>query len=176
MTRAKAQEPDRTPRPADAPLDQRGLLGLVGYNCRRAYIPIMALFLERLAPLKLRPVDYSVLVLLRVNTGVTQKRLSQALHVSPPNLAVLLDKLEARGLLERVRNPDDRRSQILHLTAAGRRSVDAAQSTVEQLERDATPGLSDAERALLIGLLQRIFMPATPPAKPSGARKARRQG
>ena len=55
-----------SPRAADAPLDQGRLLGLVGYNCRRAYIPILGLFLERLAPLKLRPVDYSVLVLLAV--------------------------------------------------------------------------------------------------------------
>lgn len=160
MTRAKAATADTKPgKPADAPLDQSGLLGLVGYNCRRAYIPILSLFLERMAPLKLRPVDYSVLVLLRANGGVTQKRLSQALNVSPPNLAVLLDKLQDRGLLERVRNPEDKRSQILHLTTLGRETVDAAESQVERLERDATADLSEAERAQLIALLQRVFLP-----------------
>ncbi len=146
-----------SPRAADAPLDQGRLLGLVGYNCRRAYIPILGLFLERLAPLKLRPVDYSVLVLLASNRQVTQKRLSLALNISPPNLAVLLDKLQARELITRVTNPSDRRSQMLHLTASGQALVEQAEVIVGQLEQDATAALSDDERQLLMKLLQRMF-------------------
>ena len=148
------------PKSADIPLDQSKLLGLVGYNCRRAYIPILSLFLQRLAPSKLRPVDFSVLMLLKSNSDVTQKRLSRAISVSPPNLAVLLDKLEARGLIARVPNPADKRSQMLHLTASGRELVTRAEKIVNRLELDATSVLSDAERGQLIGLLQKIFIRA----------------
>lgn len=146
-------------RAGDAPLDQSRLLGLVGYNCRRAYIPILSLFLARLEPLRLRPVDFSVLVLIAANEQVTQKRLSRALNVSPPNLAVLLDKLQARKLITRVPNPLDRRSQILHLTDHGRAVTGQAEAIVSDLELQATAALGDHERELLMKLLQRIFRP-----------------
>lgn len=146
-------------RASDAPLDQARLLGLVGYNCRRAYIPILSLFLARLEPLRLRPVDFSVLVLIAANDRVTQKRLSRALNVSPPNLAVLLDKLQARKLITRVPNPLDRRSQILHLTDHGRDVTGQAEVIVAGVELEATAGLDECERELLMKLLQRIFRP-----------------
>lgn len=50
-----------------------------------------------------------MLVLIAANERVTQKRLSRALNVSPPNLAVLLDRLQARKLVGRVPNPLDGR-------------------------------------------------------------------
>ena len=90
---------------ADQPLDQEMLLSLVGYNCRRAYLSIMPLFHERMSEHELRAVDFSVLSLLHANPNITQKRLSNAINVSPPNLAILLDRLEGRGLLIRQRNP-----------------------------------------------------------------------
>jgi DNA-binding MarR family transcriptional regulator len=147
------------PARAAAPLDQQALLGLVGYNCRRAYLPILSLFLTRLAPLKLRPVEFSVLMLLSSNDQVTQKRLSEALCISPPNLAVLVERLQRRGLLERVGHPLDRRSRILHLTAAGRTLLQQARPQVVALEREATAALTDGERDQLMMLLQRIFQP-----------------
>lgn len=159
MSAGDLRETAPAARAGDAPLDQSRLLGLVGYNCRRAYIPILSLFLARLEPLRLRPVDFSVLVLIAANEQVTQKRLSRALNVSPPNLAVLLDKLQARKLITRVPNPLDRRSQILHLTDHGRAVTGQAETIVSDLELQATAALDDHERELLMKLLQRIFRP-----------------
>lgn len=138
-------------------MQQSMLQGLVGYNCRRAYLTIHAVFLERMAQYRLRPVDYSVLALIAANRDVTLKRLSQALNISPPNLAVLLDKLEERDLLARLPNPQDKRSQFLHLTATGKALLRKAEKTVERLELDATDVLSDAERTQLIGLLRKLY-------------------
>ncbi|RJG23455.1 MarR family winged helix-turn-helix transcriptional regulator [Massilia cavernae] len=144
---------------ADQPLDQDLLLSLVAYNCRRAYLAIMPLFHERMNGYELRAVDFSVLCLLNANPNITQKRLSKAVKMSPPNLAILLDRLEERGLLLRQRNPLDKRSQTLVLTPDGERmAADAAQS-VSEIETKATSALSDAERAQLIELLQKIFKP-----------------
>ncbi|ASU37020.1 MarR family transcriptional regulator [Herbaspirillum sp. meg3] len=145
---------------ADAapPLDQSVLLSLVGYNCRRAYITIMPLFEKRMAKFELRPVDFTVLSLLKANPNINQKRLSKAINVSPPNLATLLDRLEQRDLVMRQRNPQDRRSQTLVLTAAGMRMCVKAEKTAAELEEKATEALNDAERAQLITLLQKIFI------------------
>jgi DNA-binding MarR family transcriptional regulator len=144
---------------AEQPLKQDVLLSLVGYNCKRAYLSIMPLFAERMEQYELRTVDFSVLSLLEANPNITQKRLSRAINVSPPNLAILLDRLEERGLLARQRNPLDKRSQTLALTPAGSRLCTRAEKTAGELERDATAMLTDRERAQLLVLLQKIFVP-----------------
>ena len=149
---------DAVQEAAEQPLDQSTLQGLVGYNCRRAYINILPLFEKRMAKYELRPVDFSVLSLLKANPNINQKRLSAAVNVSPPNLAILLDRLQDRGLLLRQRSPLDRRSQTLALTPAGQAMCTKAEKTASELETDATSALTDAERAQLIKLLQKIYL------------------
>ena len=139
-------------------LDQKVLQSLVGYNCRRAYLRIVPMFEKRMAKYQLRPADFSVLSLLKANPNINQKRLSEAVNVSPPNLATLLDKLQQRGLLQRQRSPLDRRSQTLVLTAAGLTMCTRAEKTASELEAEATAALTDGERAQLITLLQKIYL------------------
>ncbi|WBS05795.1 MarR family transcriptional regulator [Pseudoduganella sp. SL102] len=160
--RPDAKLADAVQEAAGQPLDQRLLLSLVGYNLRRAYLTIIPHFDERMGKLQLRAVDFAVLSLLNANPNITQKRLSKAVNVSPPNLAILLDRLETRGLLVRQRNPLDKRSQTLVLTAEGSKLCAKAEKTVTELERKATSMLSDAERAQLVGLLQKVFLEAPP--------------
>jgi DNA-binding MarR family transcriptional regulator len=154
MLQTKSPEP--TSVTEDAPLDQSLLRSLVGYNCKRAYLRIKPMFDKRMAKYDLRPVDFTVLSLLKANPNLSQKRLSAAVHVSPPNLATLLDRLASRGLLERQRNPLDKRSQMLVLTSEGMRLCGKAEKTVEELEASASSELTDGERAELIRLLQKI--------------------
>ena len=141
---------------AEQELDQSLLFSLVGYNCKRAYLHIKPMFDKRMAKYDLRPVEFTALSLINANPNINQKRLSEAINVSPPNLATLLDRLEARGLLQRQRNPLDKRSQTLVLTAEGARLCAKAEKTATELEAEASSALSDAERAQLISLLQKI--------------------
>lgn len=152
------KQPDSIQEAAETPLDQSVLLGLVGYNCRRAYLNIVPLFQKRMAKFELRPVDLTALSLIKANPGINQKRLSHAINVSPPNLAILLDRLEKRGLVVRQRNPLDKRSQTLLLTEEGMRLCGTAEKTASELELEATAALSDEERAHLIRLLQKVFL------------------
>lgn len=148
---------------ADQPLNQDVLLSLVGYNCRRSYLTIMPLFDRRMAQYDLRAVDFSVLSLLKANPNITQKRLSQAINVSPPNLAILLDRLETRELVLRQRNPLDKRSQTLVLTTKGMALCNQAEATVSELEIEATASLTARERAQLLKLLQKVFLAGAGP-------------
>lgn len=108
---------------------------------------------------QLRPVDYTILSLLKSNPNINQKRLAQAINVSPPNMAPVLDRLEARKLLIRQRNPLDKRSQTMALTAEGLLICSKVEKTLGELDCNATAALADAERVELIRLLQKMIEP-----------------
>lgn len=149
---APASEADNT-----AGLEQ-GVLGQVlGYQITLAGIATRELFSRHIGtPLSLKPVDYTILMLLLANDGATQKQLALALSVSAPKLTILLDRLQQRGLLERVRSEADRRSQQLHLTDAGLAIARKAQRLTQTMEQDLLVVLSTAERAMLIELLRKV--------------------
>jgi len=140
------------------PLEQSRLLASVGYNCLQAYLTVVPGIKRQLAKYQLRPVEYTILSLVDANPGINQKRLGQTIRVSPPNLATLLDRMQADGLLERQRNPLDKRSHILVLTEAGRDLHAKAEKAASRAE--TAPGLSDDEQRELLRLLQKIFLPA----------------
>ena len=153
--KARGQDP-RAPSPS---LDATRQYGNLGYNLRLAYLQVQKVFLERMAAHDLRPVDYAILAILEDNEYVTQKHLGEALSISPPNLAVVLDRLEKRDLVERLRSDVDRRVQVLLLTDAGHRLLDATETVVHNLEIEASSSLTGAERSKLIALLQKVFLP-----------------
>ncbi len=150
---ARAAPPDDAPAGA---IHTSRLTHLVGYAASRASIQLKKSFLKHLGPLQLKAVDFSILVLVASNPRLNQKQLGAALDLSPPNLAVILDRLAERGLVERVRSTVDRRAQQLHLTAAGRELTTRAEEIAATMESDALRMLSSAERALLIELLLRV--------------------
>ena len=74
----------------------------------------------------------------------SQQQLVEALHVNRSMMVKLIDGLEARGLVERRRNPDDRRSYALYPTAAGRAALEAMMPRMDTrrggADGDAEPG------------------------------------
>jgi DNA-binding MarR family transcriptional regulator len=137
--------------------DQSELLDLVGYNIRRAYIVVQALFDKEMEKHDLRQAEFSVLSVLKGNPGINQRALAEALAVAPPNLATLLDRLESRGLLTRQRSTDDKRVQHVELTTQGVRLYGRALKSAASADDAAIDKLSDSERAQLKALLRKIF-------------------
>lgn len=148
-----------TALPRQDRLDTRVLEALVGYNARRAWLAVSTVFAERMDDFGLKQVDFSVLSLLAHNPGATSRQLCATLDILPPNLVSLIATMEGRGLIERRPHPHDGRAIGLHLTAAGQSLVDDAESTVAQLEIDASARLTTRERETLIRLLQKIYRP-----------------
>jgi DNA-binding MarR family transcriptional regulator len=70
-----------------------------------------------------------------------------------------VDRLEARGLVERLPDPHDRRGVLVRLTAEGRTTVDGALEGLLARERDLLAGLSAAEQKRLAGLLRTLVLP-----------------
>lgn len=138
-------------------IDTSYLESLLGYNARRAALAVIGVFLQRMAPYGLRPVDFSVLTLIAHNPGITSRQICAALDILPPNLVGMIKSLDRRGLIERRPHPTDRRAQGLHLSPTGRKLQKDAQATATKLERDVASRLSAEELDLLKELLQRVY-------------------
>lgn len=147
-----------TPSAAVDKVDTSYLQSLMGYNARRAALSIIELFLERLAPYGLKPVDFSVMSTIHHNPGVTSRQLCSALNLLPPNLVGLIQTLEARGLIERKPHPHDGRAVGLHPTAQGQALMAQAEQTASELEIEKTARLTAAQRKTLLDLLQKIYL------------------
>jgi DNA-binding MarR family transcriptional regulator len=138
-------------------LDQSGLSHLLGYQLVQADIPLKKVFFKHIGgPLGLRPVEFTILVLLAFNPGITAKQLGQTLAVTAPHVTILLDRLSEKGWLERVRSEKDRRAQNIHLTPAGEKLARNAHQTSKTMEDDVLRHLSAGERAMLLELLQKV--------------------
>ncbi len=148
---------------------------LIGYNARRAALSIIGVFLERMAVYGVRPVDFSVLSLIRHNPGITSRQLCAALGLLPPNLVLMLNQLEARQLLEKRPHPTDGRAVALHLSATGHALMDEAETTASQLERDATAHMTDHQRSTLMRLLKLVYQPPAGEAKAPRRKRASAQ-
>ncbi|MEP7282341.1 MAG: MarR family winged helix-turn-helix transcriptional regulator [Rubrivivax sp.] len=148
---------DRTP---GARLSESGPHGLVGYQIAQAAIVTHQVFAaEAGAPFGLRPVEYTVLALVACNPDVTARQLAHGLGVTPPNIAVWVEKLAARGLLGRVRSATDARKQHLRVTDAGASLARSATAQLQAGEAEAMAGaLSAAEHAMLIELLHKLAL------------------
>ncbi|WP_141500510.1 MarR family winged helix-turn-helix transcriptional regulator [Paenibacillus luteus] len=71
------------------------------------------------------PEQWSLLMCLEEHDGITHKDLAQRTDKDPANITRLVDQLERKALVRRVSNPNDRRSQLLHVTEEGKTSAHA---------------------------------------------------
>jgi DNA-binding MarR family transcriptional regulator len=138
-------------------IDTSYLETLIGYNARRAALTIIEVFLKRMSVYGLRPVDFSVLSLITHNPGISSRQLCSALNILPPNLVGMINGLEKRALILRQPHPSDGRVIGLHLTDVGSQLMKNAELTAKELELDAAPKLTAAERKTLMRLLQKIY-------------------
>ncbi len=69
-----------------------------------------------------------------------------------------IDRLEVRGLVRRLRSPDDRRGVLVELTDEGLNRVDAAMTDLLSVERDLLASLRPADRPELAGLLRAVVI------------------
>ncbi len=137
-------------------LDLGLLPDLVGYELRRAQIRVFQDFARTLADFDLTPGHFGILILLSRNPGISQTRLAKAMGVERSTLGEVIEKLEARGLIERKPAPEDRRSLAVRLSAEGNRFLDQVVPLVRAHEAKIADQLSAAEHETLLELLGRL--------------------
>jgi MarR family 2-MHQ and catechol resistance regulon transcriptional repressor len=100
--------------------------------------------------------DFAVLEALLHKGELPVNELGRKVLLTSGSITVAVDRLEAKGLVERRASADDRRARIVHLTGEGRKLITRAYAEhatdMEQLASE----LSSTERATLIRLLKKI--------------------
>ncbi|MDX3451493.1 MarR family transcriptional regulator [Streptomyces sp. ME02-8801-2C] len=134
----------------------RGLHSDTGYLLYRLGLRSGQLFNTFLQESGLRLRHYAVVRFLATSTGVLQRELSTSLGYDPSAIVGLVDDLEKLGFVERRPSPDDRRSRIVVVTAAGRAFLRDTDEAGRRVTNELLDPLDQAERETLHTLLQRL--------------------
>ena len=129
---------------------------LIGYALRRAQVAMFAAFHQATRGMNITPPRFTALVFIGANPGMSQAALGTVLGIARSGAMLLIDWFEAQGLVERRRQPKDRRAWGLHLTPRGQQLVDRLKRKVAELERRRAAALSERERHELLRLLDKL--------------------
>jgi len=102
--------------------------------------------------------QYNVLRILRGAGagGLPTLTVAERMMEKTPGITLMVDRLEAKGLVQRVRCTEDRRQMIVHITKAGLALLTSLDAPVEALNQEVMDCFDDAELRQLIDLLTRL--------------------
>jgi MarR family transcriptional regulator, lower aerobic nicotinate degradation pathway regulator len=104
----------------------------------------------------LHPYHHAILMVLDERSHETQGSIADALGYDRGQLVGLLDDLEERGLVQRRRDPNDRRRHLVTLTPEGARTLRRLRALARELEDDFLAPLGDEDREAFHVLLLRL--------------------
>jgi len=140
-----------------AELDGRAVEHLLGYLLAIAEVPTRRAFQRHVGqPYDLRPVEFTLLMLLQTNTQASPKQIAAALRMPAPHVTTLVDRLAARDLIARQRHPHDGRAVRVVLTEAGQALAERLQAVSLTMEDGVQATLTGPERAQLKRLLLKL--------------------
>lgn len=116
----------------------------------------------------LHPYHYAIMLVLEEGSSDTQGSIADALGYDRGQLVGLLDELEEQKLVERRRDPADRRRHLVRLTSEGTRALGRLRSLTREVEDQFLDPLSEEERADLHRLLLRLAEKHEPRCAPVG--------
>jgi DNA-binding MarR family transcriptional regulator len=129
----------------------------VGYLLSKAHMRVHNRANEELQPLGLTVKHYGLLTLLVHEGAVSQGRLGEVMRIDRTTMVALIDELERAGLVDRTRNPDDRRAYALAATAEGKRIQRRAATLMKRVYDETLSPLSADERGELRRMLIAII-------------------
>jgi DNA-binding MarR family transcriptional regulator len=142
--------PDPTPDP-----DYR-LEAQVGHLLRRAHQRHTALFEKGLGDLDLTPTQFAALVKIGDRGEVSQNLLGRLTAMDPATIQGVIQRLMARGLIERRPDPADRRATLLRLTGRGGALAREAVARAKTVTQATLEPLPSGERDTLLALLKKL--------------------
>jgi MarR family transcriptional regulator, transcriptional regulator for hemolysin len=100
--------------------------------------------------------QWGILIWLERQPGISQKELAELLEVEPITVARLIDRLEARGLVERRPDPRDRRIWRLHLSPPAHLMLREINVQRAEMAEMVGTGIDEVSRTIMIEALVRM--------------------
>jgi MarR family transcriptional regulator, lower aerobic nicotinate degradation pathway regulator len=132
------------------------MLRSTGYLLKRLGFEMKARAYEALESTGFAPQHHAILSLLDERACGAQGGIADALGYDRSQLVGLLDELEEKGLIERKRDPDDRRRHVVKLTPEGRAVLTELRAISKSVEKEFFSSLDMIERRTLHGLLLKV--------------------
>ena len=111
---------------------------------------------RRAASLGATGAQWRVLARLTLCNGARQVDLAEALDVEPITLCRMVDRLEEAGLVERRKDPDDRRAWRIHLTPAAEPVIDQLKAMGQSFNAELLDGIPEADAGAIRRVLEQV--------------------
>ena len=127
-----------------------------GYLFRRMQQIAVAIFMEECREFDLTPVQYAALVAIQTHPGIDATRLSAVIAFDRSTLGSVIERLQAKGLIERAASAEDKRVKLLTITKAGAALLRDVVPSVERAQARMLQPLKAADRKTLMTLLSQL--------------------
>jgi len=111
---------------------------------------------KNLLRLELTPAEFRILRVLRETGSSPMNRFSAETMLSQPSITGIVDKLEGRGLVERVRSREDRREVLIAITEKGNHTYAKGLELHRQFVEEAFSALESGEVEALLSVLEKL--------------------
>lgn len=132
--------------------------GRLGYLFKHAGMLMAELNAEALAPLGITAREHAVLLLLADHEPSSQQQAASRLGLDRTTMVAILDTLEDRGLVSRHPHAEDRRRNVVELTATGKDTMRRATKASDAAERKLLAPLSREDAQRLRAALRRVVV------------------
>jgi DNA-binding MarR family transcriptional regulator len=127
-----------------------------GYLIRRTQQISTAIFTEECAKHDLTAVQYAALVAIGLHPSIDATRISRLISLDRSTLGDVLERIEAKGLVQRNASPADRRIKLLTLSRKGKALLSEVEGSVRRVQERLLEPLLPAQRKVLLSLLTRL--------------------
>lgn len=147
---------------AGRPVSNLGALDdRLGYFVRRLQVWIFQDFIRRLSPIDINPAQFSVLVIVNANSGLSQAQLSNTLGIERARLVRVLHRLEERGLVRRLPSSTDGRRHALQITKRGQILLARAEALALEHEAVLRRKLGGERHKSMLEALRDLYRPGS---------------
>jgi DNA-binding MarR family transcriptional regulator len=127
-----------------------------GYLFRRMQQIAVSIFVEECQAFDLTPVQYAALVAIHTHPGIDATRLSAVIAFDRSTLGSVIERLEAKGYIERRPAPEDKRVKLLTLKRSGAALLRNIMPAVDRAQARMLAPLKPADRKTLLALLAQL--------------------
>lgn len=145
------------------------LTSRLGYLLKHAQLNFSQSGARALESLGINGRQLAVLIVLDAAEPLSQLDAAKELGVDRTTMVALVDELEDKGLVERRRSPDDRRKNIVELTAHGKKTLAEGERRHQETEKAFLADLTPVESELFVRILKKLAADADAEAEAADA-------